>query len=89
MAKTSGLTARKPNGKIIKANKLERIKNEKGIYLEEKSASKIIIHLDAYDLLNLIKKRKKIRIFQCWTLRPGFYIIPPESEAGKEFRAQG
>ncbi len=52
MAKTSGLTARKPNGKIIKANELERIKNEKGIYLEEKSASIIIIHLDAFDERN-------------------------------------
>jgi len=52
MAKTSGLTSRKPNGKIIKENELERIKNEKGIYLEEKSASKIIIHLDAFDERN-------------------------------------
>lgn len=52
MPKTSGLTARKPNGKIIKANELERIKKEKGIYLEEKSASKIIIHLDAFDERN-------------------------------------
>jgi len=52
LAKTSGLTTRKPNGKIIKANELERIKKEKGIYLEEKSASKIIIHLDAFDERN-------------------------------------
>jgi tetratricopeptide (TPR) repeat protein len=52
MAKTSGLTARKPNGKIIKENELERIKNEKGIYLEEKSLSKIIIHMDAFDERN-------------------------------------
>lgn len=52
MAKTSALTARKPNGKIIKANELERIKKEKGIYLEEKSASKIIIHLDAFNERN-------------------------------------
>jgi tetratricopeptide (TPR) repeat protein len=52
IAKTSGLTARKPNGKIIKASELERIKNEKGIYLEEKSASKTIIHLDAFDERN-------------------------------------
>ena len=52
MAKTSGLTAREPNGKIIKENELERIKNEKGIYLEKKSASKIIIHLDAFDERN-------------------------------------
>ena len=52
LEKISGLTARKPNGKIIKANELERIKKEKGIYLEEKSASKIIIHLDAFDERN-------------------------------------
>jgi tetratricopeptide (TPR) repeat protein len=52
MAKTSGLTARKQNGKIIKENELERIKNEKGICLEEKSLSKIIIHLDAFDERN-------------------------------------
>lgn len=52
LAKISGLTARKPNGKIIKANELERIIKEKGIYLEEKSASKIIIHLDAFDERN-------------------------------------
>ncbi|MQY60990.1 tetratricopeptide repeat protein [bacterium] len=52
LAKTSDLTARKPNGKIIKANELERIKKEKGIYLEEKSVSKIIIHLDAFDERN-------------------------------------
>jgi tetratricopeptide (TPR) repeat protein len=52
LAKISNLTARKPNGKIIKANELERIKKEKGIYLEEKSASKIIIHLDAFDERN-------------------------------------
>ncbi len=52
LAKISGLTARKPNGKTIKANELERIKKEKGIYLEEKTASKIIIHLDAFDERN-------------------------------------
>jgi len=52
MAKTSGVQPRKPNGKIIKENELERIKNEKGIYLEKKSASKIIIHLDAFDERN-------------------------------------
>jgi len=52
MAKTSGLAPRKPNGKIIKENELERIKNEKGIYLEKKSASEIIIHLDAFDERN-------------------------------------
>jgi tetratricopeptide (TPR) repeat protein len=52
VAKISDLIARKPNGKIIKANELERIKKEKGIYLEEKSVSKIIIHLDAFDERN-------------------------------------
>ncbi len=52
LAKTSGLTARKPNRKIINANELERIKKEKGIYLEKKSESKIIIHLDAFDERN-------------------------------------
>ena len=52
LEKISGLTARKPSGKIIKANELERIKNEKGIYLEKKSASKTIIHLDAFDERN-------------------------------------
>ncbi len=52
LAKISGLTARKPKGKIIKTNELERIKKEKGIYLEKKSASKIIIHLDAFDERN-------------------------------------
>jgi tetratricopeptide (TPR) repeat protein len=52
LEKISNLTARKPNGKIIKANELERIKKEKGIYLEEKSASEIIIHLDAFDERN-------------------------------------
>ncbi|NIM59330.1 MAG: tetratricopeptide repeat protein [Candidatus Aminicenantes bacterium] len=52
MTKTSGITARKPNGKIIKENELERIKKEKGIYLEKKSPSKTIIHLDAFDERN-------------------------------------
>jgi len=52
MAKTSGLDPQKPNGKIIKENELERIKNEKGIYLEKKSLSKTIIHLDAFDERN-------------------------------------
>ncbi|NIO48285.1 MAG: tetratricopeptide repeat protein [Candidatus Aminicenantes bacterium] len=52
MAKTSGLTPQKPNGKIIKAIELERIKKEKGIFLEKKSGSKIIIHLDAFDERN-------------------------------------
>jgi tetratricopeptide (TPR) repeat protein len=52
LEKISGLPARKPNGKTIKANELERIKKEKGIYLEEKTASKIIIHLDAFDERN-------------------------------------
>ncbi len=52
MEKISGLTLRKQNRKIIKENELERIKNEKGIYLEEKSATKTIIHLDAFDERN-------------------------------------
>jgi len=52
MAKASDLAPRKPNGKIIKENELERIKKEKGIYLEKKSESKTIIHLDAFDERN-------------------------------------
>ncbi len=38
-------------------------------------------------LLQAIFLRNPLSLF--WTLRQGFYIIPPESEAGKEFRAQG
>ena len=47
-----GIIMRKPNGKLITKEELERVKKEKGIYLEEKSANEIIIHLDAFDERN-------------------------------------
>jgi len=52
MKKISGLILKKPNGKLVKTEELEQIKNEKGVYIEVKTVGEAIIHLDAFDERN-------------------------------------
>jgi len=52
MRKASELTLQKPSGKTVSLEELERIKTEKGVFLEEKSPDTRIIHLDAFNEKN-------------------------------------
>ncbi len=52
MKKAPDLILKKPSGKGVSLEELERIKTEKGVFLEEKSQGTMIIHLDAFDQRN-------------------------------------
>lgn len=52
MKRASELTLQKPGGKSVSLEELERIKTEKGIFLEDKSPGTMIIHLDAFNEKN-------------------------------------
>lgn len=49
---SSDLILRKPNGKEVKKEELQWIRNERGVYLQKISESERIIHLDAFDERN-------------------------------------